>query len=170
MVKAIPRPLYPRDRPGTHCIGGWVGPRAGLDRCGKSRFHRNTFPGPTSPYQVAVNEWVPGAFVVEVKQSLDLQLEPLQWHNTWVSMTSTMYQTAYPADRTASFPSLHYPVINCSKCGKQRREEFRSAVLPRGPDYQTDTFELRSRNHGSDFACSTCKQSRHFFFVHTKLY
>jgi hypothetical protein len=29
--------LYPRERPGTHCTGGWVGPGAGLDRCGKSR-------------------------------------------------------------------------------------------------------------------------------------
>jgi hypothetical protein len=29
--------LYPRERPGTHCTGGWVGLRAGLDRCGKSR-------------------------------------------------------------------------------------------------------------------------------------
>jgi len=28
---------YPLERPGTHCTGGWVGPRAGLDRCGKSR-------------------------------------------------------------------------------------------------------------------------------------
>ena len=28
---ATPRPLYPRERPGTHCVGGWVGPRAGLD-------------------------------------------------------------------------------------------------------------------------------------------
>ena len=27
----------PRERPGTHCIGGWVGPRAGLDVCGKFR-------------------------------------------------------------------------------------------------------------------------------------
>ena len=36
MVNATPRPLYPRERPGTHCIGGWVGPRAGLDGCGKS--------------------------------------------------------------------------------------------------------------------------------------
>ena len=27
----------PRERPGTHCTGGWVGPRAGPDRCGKSR-------------------------------------------------------------------------------------------------------------------------------------
>jgi hypothetical protein len=32
-----PRPLYSRERPGTHYIGGWVGLRASLDRCGKSR-------------------------------------------------------------------------------------------------------------------------------------
>ena len=25
VVKATPRPLYPRERLGTHCIGGWVG-------------------------------------------------------------------------------------------------------------------------------------------------
>ena len=37
MVKATPRPLYARERPGTLCIGGGVGPRAGLDGCGKSR-------------------------------------------------------------------------------------------------------------------------------------
>ena len=35
--RTTPQPLYPRERPGTHCIGGWVGPRAGLDGCGKSR-------------------------------------------------------------------------------------------------------------------------------------
>jgi len=28
---------YPWERPGTHCTGGWVRLRAGLDRCGKSR-------------------------------------------------------------------------------------------------------------------------------------
>jgi len=39
-----PAVLYPRERPGTHCIGGWVGPRAGLDRCGKSRPHRDSIP------------------------------------------------------------------------------------------------------------------------------
>ena len=27
----------PRERSGTHCIRGWVGPRAGLDGCGKTR-------------------------------------------------------------------------------------------------------------------------------------
>ena len=30
---SAPRPgrFTPRERTGTHCIGGWVGPRAGLD-------------------------------------------------------------------------------------------------------------------------------------------
>jgi hypothetical protein len=32
-----PAVFYPRKRPGTHCTGGWVGHRAGLDRCEKSR-------------------------------------------------------------------------------------------------------------------------------------
>jgi len=32
-----PAAPYPRERPGTHCTGGWVGLRAGLDLCGKSR-------------------------------------------------------------------------------------------------------------------------------------
>jgi hypothetical protein len=31
VVSATPRPLYSLERPGTHSIGGWVGPRAGLD-------------------------------------------------------------------------------------------------------------------------------------------
>jgi hypothetical protein len=30
----------PRERPGTHFIGGWVGPSVGMDGCGKSRPHR----------------------------------------------------------------------------------------------------------------------------------
>ena len=32
-----PAALYPLERPGTYCTGGWVGPRVGLDSCGKSR-------------------------------------------------------------------------------------------------------------------------------------
>ena len=32
-----PVALYSRERPGTHCTGNLVGPRAGLDRYGKSR-------------------------------------------------------------------------------------------------------------------------------------
>jgi len=32
-----PAGLYPRERPGTHFTGGWVGPRASLNRYRKSR-------------------------------------------------------------------------------------------------------------------------------------
>jgi hypothetical protein len=37
VVSTTPRPLDPRERPGTNCTGGWVDPRAGLDVCEKSR-------------------------------------------------------------------------------------------------------------------------------------
>ena len=49
VVNATLRPLYPRKRQGTNCIGGWVGPRAGLDGCGKSHLQRDSIPGPSSP-------------------------------------------------------------------------------------------------------------------------
>jgi len=32
-----PAAPYPRERPGTHCTGSWVGLRTGLDWCGESR-------------------------------------------------------------------------------------------------------------------------------------
>jgi hypothetical protein len=31
VVNATPRSLYPWENPGTHCVRGWVGPRAGLE-------------------------------------------------------------------------------------------------------------------------------------------
>jgi len=36
-VNVTPRPFYSRERPGTHCTGGWVGPRVGMYGSGKSR-------------------------------------------------------------------------------------------------------------------------------------
>jgi hypothetical protein len=49
-----PERSLPRERPDTSCKGGWVGPRAGLDRCGKSRpppgFDRRTVQAEASRY------------------------------------------------------------------------------------------------------------------------
>jgi len=43
-----PAALYPRERPGTHFTGGWVGSRAGLD--GRKISSPLGFgPGPSSP-------------------------------------------------------------------------------------------------------------------------
>jgi hypothetical protein len=49
VVTTTPRPLYPWERPRTHCAGGWVGARAGLDVYEKSRPHQDLIPGPSSP-------------------------------------------------------------------------------------------------------------------------
>ena len=46
----MPRPLYPRERNPV----SWVGPIAGLDRCGKSRPQWESISGPSSLYRVAV--------------------------------------------------------------------------------------------------------------------
>ena len=40
-------PIYPRERPGTHCIGGLMGPQVRSGRVrGHSRPHRLSIPGP----------------------------------------------------------------------------------------------------------------------------
>jgi hypothetical protein len=44
-----PSVLPPGKRPGTHCMGGRVGPRAGLDGCGKSRLPPGFDPRTTQP-------------------------------------------------------------------------------------------------------------------------
>ena len=50
VVSTTPRLLYPRERPGTHCIGGWVGPPGvGLEGCENLALHRNSNPGPCNP-------------------------------------------------------------------------------------------------------------------------
>jgi hypothetical protein len=48
-----PAVIYPRERPGTHCTGGCVGPSAGLDER-KISPHRDSIPGPSSPQSVAI--------------------------------------------------------------------------------------------------------------------
>jgi hypothetical protein len=43
-----PSRFTPGKRPGTHCTGGWAGPRGGPDRRGKSRPHRHSIHGPSN--------------------------------------------------------------------------------------------------------------------------
>jgi len=57
----------PRERHSTHCRGGAVGPRAGLDRCGKSCPHRDSIPGPSSPLAVAIPTTIPYPLSFRIK-------------------------------------------------------------------------------------------------------
>jgi hypothetical protein len=62
VVSTTPRLLYTREKPGTHCTGGWVSSRVGLGVCEKSHptgvrspdrqarsqsLHRLTYHGPS---------------------------------------------------------------------------------------------------------------------------
>jgi hypothetical protein len=47
--RQAPAALPPGNRTGKYGIGGWVGPRAGLDGCGKPCLLRGSIPGPSSP-------------------------------------------------------------------------------------------------------------------------
>ena len=44
---ARPGLLYPRERPGTHCAGGWVGPMVGLE--GRINLARTGIRSPDHP-------------------------------------------------------------------------------------------------------------------------
>jgi hypothetical protein len=55
--------LPPGKRSGTHCIGGWMGPWAGLDGCGKSRPHRHLIPRTVQPVASRYIDWaIPARF------------------------------------------------------------------------------------------------------------
>ena len=59
MVSVTPRLHFTRERPGTQCTVGWVGPRAVLDKCGKSRPHRNSIPNRPARSSVAIPTELP---------------------------------------------------------------------------------------------------------------
>jgi hypothetical protein len=52
-----PAALPPGKRPSTHCTGGWVGPRTGLDRCWKSRPPPGFDPQTVHPVASRYTDW-----------------------------------------------------------------------------------------------------------------
>ena len=52
-----PAALPPGNRPGTHCMGGWVGPRAVLDGCGNSRHPPRFDPWAIQPVASRYTDW-----------------------------------------------------------------------------------------------------------------
>ena len=54
-----PVALLPGKRPGTHCTGGWVGPRASLDGCGKPRPYRDSIPPTAQPVASRYVDYTP---------------------------------------------------------------------------------------------------------------
>ena len=72
--------LYPRERPGTHCTGGWVGPRAGLDRCGKISHPPGFDPRTVQPVASRYTDWAIAAHT-KVFGSPQIKATPFPWHS-----------------------------------------------------------------------------------------
>jgi hypothetical protein len=70
----------PEKRPIAHCIGGWVGLRAGLDGCWRSHTHWDSIPGPSSPYRVTILTELPQPPLGLCTQSIN---KNKNWKQTW---------------------------------------------------------------------------------------
>jgi len=64
VANATPRSLNPWERPSRHCTGGWVGPRAGVDSCVKSRPPPGFDPRTVQPVARRYSDWVIPAHVL----------------------------------------------------------------------------------------------------------
>jgi hypothetical protein len=81
-----------------------VGPRAGLNRCGKSLPHRNSIPGPSCQQPVAIPTELPGPWnskqnspigkqqpdVFLQVQKLKEEAELVSWQMQWMMLDSTV--------------------------------------------------------------------------------
>jgi hypothetical protein len=62
--------LYPRERPGTHCTGRWVGSRAGLDGCEKPRAPPGFDPRTFLPIACRYTDWATGPISSAISKPL----------------------------------------------------------------------------------------------------
>ena len=62
------------ERLGTHCTGGWVGPTAGLDRCGKSRPPPGFDPRTVQPVASRYTDYATRTTCVVYEQTLMLTI------------------------------------------------------------------------------------------------
>ena len=94
----VPVALYPRERPGTHCTGCWVGPGAGLDRCAKSRHPPGFDHRTVQPVTSRCNDWA--TLVADVLCS---NLERRGWH--------ILVSSRFPAFLTGKFCDVAFGCI-----------------------------------------------------------
>jgi len=108
------RPLYPRERPGTHCTGGWVGPGAGLDSCGKISPPPGFDPLTVQPVVSRYTDWATRPFIFrlsEVSLKSDKNYGYVTWRPVYIYVNI----------------SLNYSWNE--KCFRQSRREIKAHIL-----------------------------------------
>ena len=73
-----PAAPYLQEKPGTHCTGGWVGLRSGLDRCGKSRLPPGFDPQTVQPVGSRYTDY-PAQFTRIYRSLFSIQIQFLYW-------------------------------------------------------------------------------------------
>ena len=84
-----------------------MGPRAGLDRCRKSRLHRDSIPGPYSPQRVAIP--------TEISRSPNSKVE------TGIAQSSEMFRNSAPFSGNGK----HFSIIH----GLQTRLRYKQPLI-----------------------------------------
>jgi len=150
VVNATPRPLYPRERPGTHCIGGWVRPRAGLDRCGKSRLTwiRSSYTPARSESLYRLSYHDPHRTSGTFKKFAILPVRHIG-HRHWITRVKNLYvEIFFPVLLGRSRPYKRVP--RSVRLQTRKHVILHDAVhlTNRRVSGRTRTFRNFSRNHG----------------------
>ena len=133
----VPAALILGKRPSTHCVGGWVGPRAILDLCRKSRPQWDSIPGLCSPYWVTIPTTIPGPMVNTIytmKSSIIINItitcKDVMLRAAWTDGTrwgakneSTLIQAAKAREETKTLPASC-----CSSSSPDCRESWTRQV------------------------------------------
>jgi len=106
VVNATPQPLYARERHGTHCIGGWLGIRAGLDGCGKSHLPPEFDPCTFQPVARRYADWANPAYSYVV---LTNNKTEMCWYGWWDFGNNREDQTHLEVNRHYNFLCLSLP-------------------------------------------------------------
>jgi hypothetical protein len=107
-VGSAPRPCLPGK---THCTGGWVGPRAGLDGCGKSRPPPPGFdPRTAKPVASRYTDWA-------ILPPLILRMKDRKsWHILSIPVSYFRYFGTRSPYREANLPSWTTSSETTVKC------------------------------------------------------
>ena len=93
-VSVTPRPFF------THCTEGWLGPRAGMDRCGESRLPPGFDPRTVQPVASRYTDWATRPTVTK---------KHLIFPNIWMPRPNVLVLTG-----TSHFPTAIRCTIYCS--------------------------------------------------------
>ena len=117
-----PAALFPRERHCTDFTGGWVGPRAGLDGCGKSRPR-----GFRSPYRQARSESLYRlSYRAPQPWILAIRIKKCNKITTFIACGGFVFyrkQRAFSVDKKnqldVTFCILYFSSTSCSTCFRQ---------------------------------------------------